>query len=133
MYVPQSAPTQKEDADLRGDNEAIPFLAVLKREFPEFWAWRDPVAMKRMRDELGMGMGAQSTSPDEDARLKQGREEDMNELAGEKSIPAAQSAVPGHRGTRRVGFRGPSKDPIFGDEIGSDKNGILRVARDRRL
>ena len=46
-------------------------LQMLKREFPYFWAWHDPQALKRMRDEMEGAVSGLDTSPKEDARLRQ--------------------------------------------------------------
>lgn len=46
-------------------------LGVLRRTFPYLWIWNDPVAVKRMRDEMSGALAGQDTSQGEDARLRQ--------------------------------------------------------------
>lgn len=46
-------------------------LNSLRAQFPHFWFWHDPVALKRMRDEMEGALAGQDTTAGEDARLRQ--------------------------------------------------------------
>jgi hypothetical protein len=72
--------SRKEEAS-PGDAEAM--VETLRRAFPDYWVWHDPVALKRFEDEMAMALSGQDTSPEEDARLKQESLEDEPTMSRE--------------------------------------------------
>jgi len=61
--------TQKTAAPPQDDDDDI--LKALRSVIPYHWIWTDPVALKRLKDNLADSMSAQDTSPTEDAQLRQ--------------------------------------------------------------
>jgi len=82
-------------ADNAEDDEVMrdPMIRELRRLMPGNALWQDPVAVKRLRDDVDAARFGESraTTPSQDAQLKQGREKGMQPLRGEKPVPAGES------------------------------------------
>jgi hypothetical protein len=123
-----------------GDDDGLDGIMrdMRKKVMPYHAMWNDPEQVERFRQGLADAMNARGldTAPNENARLRQGREKGMDQLRTEKSVPAAADYIPPKAGKNAgARFRGPSKDPLFGadDELEQDEGGAMRLSRHRRL
>ena len=124
FYIPQPGPTRRKPAEYAQvpgeniDDEWQTYREELAKEFPYRSAeWLDEMVRlhfedrnvgKRIHDESQGAVAGINTTPDDEARTRQGREKGMKPLRTDKRVPAGKDGK-------------PSRDTDFLDEGGPEE------------